>query len=296
MTHSPYHKKHIAALTALFILGDSVIRIPAESAGSFTFWGLILTFAATLLLYPMLLPAVSFLTKSFSSKNTAVRITAAALLTAAAVYSLRNAGLCFKRFIDFVSVLLLPDTPEFFITLLFIAVVAALAVKNQEVLLKFSLISFAVSAVIIILFFALSAKDFNFGNIAVYRLPSASEFKEAVLPFIRGVSLPLLLLPVYNAVYFKKAEPAASLSGIAFGFIMLSLCLLDSLLIFGPDLAARIDYPLSAAVSTVTVGPLFFRMDGVSYFLYFTSSLIKTVFCLKLSYSSLKKIKEITKK
>lgn len=296
MTHTPNYKKHLAALAALFILGDSVIRIPAESAGGFTFWGLVFTFAATLIIFPLLFPAVSFLSKSFSSKNAAVRIISAILLSAAAVYALWNAGLCFKRFIDFVSVLLLPDTPEFFITLLFILVVAALAVKKQEVLLKFSLISFAASAAIIVLFFALSAKDFNWQNIAVYRLPSADEFKNAVLPFIRGVSLPLLLLPVYNAVYFKKAEPASSLTGLALGFAMLALCLLDSLLIFGPELAARIDYPLSGAVSTVTVGPLFFRMDGVSYFLYFTSSLIKTVFCLKLSYSALKRIKEITKK
>ena len=39
-------------------------------------------------------------------------------------------------------------------------------------------------------------------------------------------------------------------------------------MLFGPTFAARIEYPYTAAVSTVSVGRLFTRMDYFSYFIY----------------------------
>ncbi len=286
----PSYNKHLLSLTAIFILGDAVIILPYK-AGEYSVLGYLLAVSVSLLLFLVAIPLARLLTGNENSIFLkCVSVIIAVLL---AVYSLYNAGLCFKRYIGFADKILLPNTQKIFMVILFVAVTAFLAGRSKEVILKLSLVFIVIAALAIMLFFLLSFKDFRLDNIKIYSLPSFKELIKAAKPYFLTVSLPAVLIPFYTFIFANKRKIIAPFWGLSLGLILLAFCVLDSLLLFGTSLAARLSYPLSAAVSTVTVGPLFTRMDGVVYCLIFLTSLIKTTLCMKLSFLSIKKIKEV---
>lgn len=291
MTAGPTYNKHSASLAAIFILGDSVIVLPYASSGKYALFGFALAAAAAVILYFAALPIARIFFINPQNGNIFCKTVSAVLLYAAAAYALAGAGQTFIGFINYAEKILMPDSGRFFIASIFILITAALATRRHEVILKLSLIFLVFGTVTVLLFFLLSAKDFKIENILVYSFPSCKELFKETLPYFFGVSLPALLIPVFEALFYGRTRKAAGFAGLGIGLSLITLCLLDCLLLFGQELAARLDYPLAAAVSTVTVGPLFTRMDGVIYSLFFATALIKTAVCIKISYFSLKTIK-----
>ena len=55
-------------------------------------------------------------------------------------------------------------------------------------------------------------------------------------------------------------------------------------------MSARLPFPLAGAVSTVTVGPLFTRMDWIVYGVFFISAVIKAAFCSRLCFGLIKEL------
>ena len=282
--------KHLAALAAVFILGDSVIVLPPPDSGKFVFWGFLLSVAAAAAVFFAAVP-VSSLIAGAETAGAVRRAVCVPLLAAAAFYSFCGAGLALKRYMGFVDRVLLPDTQRFFIAFIFIFLAAVLASRRKDVISKLSLIFIVISAITVVLFFALSVKDFRRENIAVYRLPEFSELIEEAIPCFFTVSLPAALIPVYTSLLYGESKKGASFAGLAGGLALTGLCLVECLLLFGAPLSANLDFPLASAVSTVTVGPLFTRMDGLVYCLFFGTALIKTSFCLKLCFYALSHLK-----
>lgn len=283
----PTFGRHFICLTALFILGESVIGLPYNGSGRYS----VLAFAAAAALGFAVLAAVFLLLKCAHRFKTA----SALLYLAATVYALYLSGAAFKEFLLFAAKILLPDAPRFFVAAIFITVCAYLALKSREVLLKLSVLAFPFAAVGIILFFFLSFKDFNTEWLIINRLPDIKTFLYDSAPMVLNVSFPFLLLPVFGEYFMPQKRKIAAFSGGAAGILLLMLCFFDSILLFGTALAARCEFPLYSAVSTVTVGPLFTRMDGIVFFLCFLTALIKTTVCFKICVFSLKKLKSAFK-
>ena len=282
--------KHLAALAAVFILGDSVIVLPSPDSGKFVFWGFLLSVAAAAAVFFAAVPVSSLI--AGAETTGAVRgAVCIPLLAAAAFYSFYGAGLALKRYMGFVDRVLLPDTQRFFIAFIFIFLAAVLASRRKDVISKLSLIFIVISAITVVLFFALSVKDFRRENIAVYRLPEFSELIEEAIPCFFTVSLPAALIPIYTSLLCGERKKGASFAGLSAGLALVGLCLVECLLLFGAPLSANLDFPLASAVSTVTVGPLFTRMDGLVYCLFFGTALIKTSFCMKLCFYALSHLK-----
>ncbi len=279
--------RHFVCLTALFILGESVIGLPYNNSGGYS----VLAFIAAAALGFLVL-AAGFLLLKFACRFKAA---AAFLYLAAAVYALYLSGAAFKEFLLFAAKILLPSTPRFFVAAIFIIVCAYLALKSREILLKLSVLAFPIAAVGIILFFFLSFKDFNTEWLIINRLPDIKEFLRDGAPMALNVSLPFLLLPVLGEYFLPNKRKRAAFSGGVTGILLLALCFFDSILLFGTSLAARCEFPLYSAVSTVTVGPLFTRMDGIVFCLYFLTALIKTSVCLKICVFSMKRVKSAFK-
>lgn len=282
--------KHLLSLAALTVLGDAVLILPGKGSGKYLFLGAATAIALTFFLYGAGVFLLDFLLKRKDRIYAKVIFAIFAFPTAA--YAFFCGVLCCRRFVRFASAILLPHTHMIWIFLIFAAVVVTLVFKPDEVLLKFSLPAFAVCGVGIALLLFLSAKDFKVSNIAIYALPDAGTLMRETVPFFKSITAPALLIPVYHAVYEKRIVPGACFSGLAAGSLLLIACFADCLLLFGVALSARFDYPLYSAVSTVTVGPLFTRMDGVIYGLFFLTALVKTVLCFRLSIGLLRRITE----
>ena len=56
--------KHFAALSAVFILGDSVIVLPPPDSGKFVFWGFLLSIAAAAAVFYVAVPLSSLIVKA----------------------------------------------------------------------------------------------------------------------------------------------------------------------------------------------------------------------------------------
>ncbi|MBO4468047.1 MAG: hypothetical protein J5766_01970, partial [Clostridia bacterium] len=99
--------------------------------------------------------------------------------------------------------------------------------------------------------------------------------------------------------YFKKPSLKTEIVGISVGMALLCVCFLSGILTFSPTVAAEMKDAYSKSISVISVGELFTRMEGVAYFIFFFSALIKTVvaaFSVKaiLFTMGIKKSREIT--
>lgn len=286
MTAEPTYNKHIASLAAIFVLGDGVIVLPSSDSGDYSLLGFFAGAASAVLLYF----AAVLLTNRLvckPRKSPALRLFSVVLSILAAAYALYNAGLAFIRCTDFADKILLPETSEFLIAAVFIIAAVYLATRRREVILKLALIAVIISAAAILVFFLLSSADFKAENIAFHEAPSLKGLINSAKPYFINVALPALLIPVYSRLLMGKSRVCAPFAGLATGLATELICLLESLLLFGAPLAVRLSFPLAAAVSTVTVGPLFTRMDGIVYCLFFVTALIKTAVCMKLAFVAL---------
>lgn len=288
MTAKASYNRHFAALSALFVMGEAVIMLPDSSADEYT--GICFTIAVLSAL-PLYFLSSFLLRRLFFAYDTGGRFSKAGFMlfiTAIAFYAFENAGKAFVCFINYAEKIILPDTENFFIAAVFLAAAVLLFFKPKEVILKLSVILFAVCVSAVLIFFFLTAKDFCLTNLSVNKLPSLKVLCDGLPNYILRLSLPTVLVSASDAAFFKGAHKQAGFAGICIGLSAVTLGMLDCILLFGIPLSERLAFPLSAAVSTVTVGPLFSRMDGIIYCVFFVTALIKTVWCMKISFSFLR--------
>ena len=279
MTAEPTYNKHIASLAAIFVLGDAVIVLPSSDSGDYPLLGFIAGAIAAVLLYF----ASSFITNRLIEKSP--------LFIFAAAYAFYNAGVSFIRYTDFADKILLPETSKLLIAAAFILAAVYLATRRQEVILKLALIAVIISAAAILIFFLLSSTDFKAENIALHEMPGLKGLINSSKPYFLNIALPTLLIPVYSRLFADEKRVCAPFLGLTAGLALNLICLLESLLLFGAPFAEKLSFPLAAAVSTVTVGSLFTRMDGIVYCLFFVTALVKTAVCMKLAFVALTKAK-----
>ena len=287
MTNRADYSKHSACLAAIFIIGDAVITLPDLYYGGAVLPGFFIAAALAVAVYFLASGLCRFLSKGGIFK----KIILIFFLLSAAVYAFWNGARCILDFLSFADKILLPEGGRFAVAFIFLFTAAVLSVKNNDVILKLSLIIAPFFVLAVIIFFLLTAKDFELKNIMLRSMPTFKELKNGTAPFLFGTALPAALIPPYFTFASLKPRKGAGLWGLLAGLLITALILCDSILLFGVRMSARLPFPLAAAVSTVTVGPLFTRMDGIVYCLFFMSALIKTAFCAKLCYSALKIIR-----
>jgi len=271
---------HTTALAAIFVLGNAVTILPDSNADEFTFLAFIIAAVLAVLIY---------ISSEFLLKLN-IKAFKILLYSLSAIFSLFLGAFSFKDTVNFVSAVILPQTAKPLISLVFFSVLLYFFFKAQENILKFALISFVLIGAIIVFFFLAAADKYDFQNIVILRLPKFSGFLGQIRPYIKDIVLPIPILAVYFKLQSEGEKRNHIIFGIFIGIIFAGLCILMALLTFGPSLAGRLDFPFSSAVSTVTVGRLFTRLDGFSYFVFFVSSLLKITVCGKVGFESLKRI------
>lgn len=267
-----FHNRHLVALCALFVLGNAVIGLPVKTADKFTFLGFLISFLIGLLLclvlfyIPLCKPVLIF---SF-------------------LLSFWAAGDTFLEFLKFINQTLLRDTARILILLPLIFAIVLFGLKSRTAVLKFSLISAVFSSLAVAFFFFFTLKDFQIKNIIIKTLPSFENVFIQTMPYIKKVTLPSLLLPIFARIGGKNKK--STLLGFFGGNVLLAVCILNSVLLFGSNFSGGLDFPYASAISTVTFGNLFTRMDGFAYFIYFASCIIKITVCVNIIKYSKEKL------
>lgn len=297
MNRTPAFRVHCAAVTALFILGCGVITLPTSASDEYTVAVFLLSAVISLLICFLLYKPANLLFGEKAPKSYSLpgKITAAAVYTAVAVYSLFCFAKSFKTFIRFAADLLLKNGALWVAVLVFGAVSLFFATRRQEDILKFALLSFVCALAVMVLFVLAPLNNYEIRNIFVYRFPDFNTVWKNFKPYLTELCLPTILLPIYHALVFRQKHKGSFFWGVALGNILLGICITSAVLLFGPLFAARIEYPYAAAVSTVSVGRLFTRMDYFSYFIYFVSSITKITLCLFTAKECLKRMSVLCK-
>lgn len=285
---SQVFSSHKIAVFALFLLGETGIVIPYKNGNENIFLAFLLaSFLGVLLL------CFSFfvLNKLNELKNyTAKKYTKKIILLLFAVYSIYLAVNTFNSFLSFLSSYILPDFSPYFLGLTLTALIIYISSVKSYAFYKFSLVTAVVSSVLLLILFLLSVPQFSLDNISLLSMPDFYDVLYKSLIYLKNAFLPALILSVFEFVYTKTKNKNCALKGYIIGVVMLTVCLLNSLLIFGNQLSSKLDFPYSEAISTVTAGNIFFRMDGFSYFVFFASCTVKICLLLKIFVKIFKEI------
>lgn len=284
MKKATVFRSHQSALTALFILGNGVIIFPRNDADEYTFLAYILCTVGAFLLYIFLTPLINKVYGFKPQENTksykkALLIILYFITAAASFFSAVSA---FVDFSLFVSELILSDLPVAVAFLAFLLIVVFFVLRRREDFLKFSLLAFTFTALVISFFFIASISDYKLDSIFIFTLPDLKTLFPQIKEYLFNPMLSVLLIAIYEVFVFQRVRKSVSVWGLGLGFLLLGLCILNSVLLFGTHLAAVLDFPYASAISTVTIGRLFTRLDGFSYFVYFASGITRITVCLFL--------------
>lgn len=280
---------HRTGLAALFILGNGVITLPVKTADEYSFLAYLISVAAAFIFYFLLKPFINkiFTQNTSSSKPKKLIFLVVSLITVLICFW--YSAITFLDFTEFSNEVLLQNYSRIIPLLFFVLVLAVFVKCRTEGFLKYTLIAFFVTAIIIILFFLLSTENLSGRNAVIFSFPKLKVLYTQLKPYFFYLIFSVLLVSAYEACFLGSIKNKATVLGIFSGFLLLGICILNSLMLFGPDFAATLSYPYASAVSTVTVGRLFTRLDGFSYFVYFASCITKITVCIKLIYFILKK-------
>ena len=270
MTNKNY-KTHEICMYAAFIFGIGAIIFPQKNADKTNVIAFLISAAFSVLL----LFAFNTLLKS-TFKNANNKILNAVFFILVIIIALYVATNSAKIYTDFVSNRMLPFSSRWAIAFIFLTVCAVLSACDMRVLLKFSLLTLVFSLLIVSVMFALSYKDFNLENISVLGFPDFKKTLMQSLSYLESLILPIFLMPIIKQSISPEDKNESLYLGCILGLLMLVTVILNSLLIFGVNTAGKMQYPYCDALSTVTLSKLFTRMDGFSYFLYFSGALIRT--------------------
>lgn len=265
--------RRFICLSSLIIVGDIILCLTFTKNTTDDILGIIAAFILSVAVALLLKKCTELWNvKQFKYKQTLTVVfllAADLLLVTLAVFAVCN-------FSKYASNIML-STKEIFLPFVSLGGLAVLiAFSDKNVLFKLSLLLFPAVVIFIIVMLAFSVQFMNVKYLIPYKAPNGAGFLKTFLPlFLSLVSsaVPMLVLGKEN----KKRSFALS---YLFGIGLLVLCIVNTLGIFGGELAATLSYPYSEAVSTASMGEIFSRLDGFLYATCFFTVIIKASACI----------------
>ncbi len=185
--------------------------------------------------------------------------------------------LAVKEFAEFASEVMLLRMPKIPIMLIFLGLCGYLASLGAGAIKKFSLLAFFVTAAVAVMLFLLSVPSFE-SEYAKEIFSSSEATAMGTAGAFGRVFAPAAVAVIYMRVWNKGREGGkreAFVSPILAGAILF-ICFLNVRLLLGKAFGGVRDFPYFDAVSMVTVGKLFARMEGFAYVMYYGGAAVKT--------------------
>lgn len=285
---------HSVSLIAIFIIGNMIIAFPKGEGRKNSLVGFLICFLLFLGLcafYIRLQSLKGFSVSYFSLKGNEVK--KGVLLFLILALCLTSYISCCKEYVTLIDSWQLKETPRFVVAIIFVGLVLLIALSKNKVIKMFSLVSFWVIVVCAVFMFALSFRQARFSlikeNLPVNIKQSAIQ---ATTYFIHSFG------QIFTVILFighkKRADAKRTqLLGVGAAGAFLFICLIQVLLLLGPDVTELLKFPYAAATASVAAGRSYNRMDSFTYYIYFICSLIKSAVILSVA---LNVIKDVSKK
>ena len=246
---------HIFATGALFTLGNAIM-VSSQ-------------FGVVNVVLSIVMPILTILLLKVGKKNKAILTATVVLVFLLAVYGVITTGMDYLRFLTTQQ---MPKTNTIVLSAIFAAIVIACAAGKTHALYKYSLFIFAILVVIILLFFVGGIKNLEFK----YFGTNIFEFS-----FSAKLVLPLAVLPFFYAKDSISVKP--TLCGVLFGALLLFTVVVQSNLTLGTRF--DISYSYYHSVGVISFGSLFTRQDGLVWFVFFATALVRSIVCAKVIFN-----------
>ena len=261
-------------LSAILLFGNAGLMIPFAGAKNGEFTAMSIAFLLSVLIYGL---CFRFL-KLYSHRriNKVFSYFAAFLLIVFCAYICTETA---RHLIDFISTDVLIKNRKIYCALAFLCVCIYSLFKGPSATAKFSGPVFAFVAVFIAVLFAIAFENFELNRLSPLFLGKATDIATRTFKYWAVFFVSPIVFAVFSVFYFKKPSLKTETLGLFFGFVMLSLCFLSAALTFSLPEAAATERAYSMSISVVSVGKLFTRMEGIAYFIFFFSAVIKVAVC-----------------
>lgn len=248
---------HTFAISALFTVGNAVLLMYQFD---------LLHSAISLVSSLVLIGLSAFLLRRFKTNKLAFRF----LLVVVGIISAYGAVTAFLDYIRFLKAEQMSQTNTMLLGALLLAIIIVFSVSKKTAIYKYGLFVFVVSVLIIVVCFASGINSFDFKNETVSLLSRSFSIKD----FLRFF-LPVVILPFWIG---DESGIKTICGGVATAFLLLLVTALQVLLTFGQS--DGVLYPYLKSVGVISSGSLFTRLDGLVWFLFFATALIKIAVCI----------------
>ena len=208
------------------------------------------------------------------------------LATITIMASVYVASLAASEFSHFVEGVMLLSFPRFAVAAIFLALCSYLASKGSAIR-KFSFVAAVIVFASVLLLLVLSLESFKIERIG--ELFEEEIKTKGIISLFSSVFAPAVIAVIYISAN-GEGRVLSSVLGTAVAILLLSVCFLNVLLLLGGSFGTSEPYPYSTAVSTVTAGKLFARMEGFAYIMYYVAELVRGAVCIALASLLLERI------
>ena len=271
---------HKMALAALFTVGNTLIRYPWRQGGRLAAALLLVSAIGAVVTVLLLYSLFRWIWRMSLHGRSARMLVVAVLSVLMGAYALVCAQRCCGDYVAFSMRLVLPQGREVLLTAMFLICAGWLATLSARGLDCFSLPTFFLVTVCILLLFAVGINHFRWSS-GVSELIQWDRSVLSLLPSMWQESfLPLSVLALYFALTVPSGGERALAVGVGIGCVLPLFCVAQGILTFGASYAAEMDYPYSFAVRILSVGQYFFRLEGFSYVVDYLSCLTRCALCI----------------
>ena len=267
------------ALAALFAVGNTLMRYPwknTESSVLFFFLLSVLTSLFITLLGYALMRRLYRKRLSGKAKRCLAVFTAILLVGYAWLCACETC----RDYLSYALEMILPDGSRLILAAILVLSVISLASLGARGLRSFSFLCFLLVASAVLALFAIGIPYFQAENLSLEFPTHFDAIKDLPSSFWDDVLLPPVVLSAYFALAIPQKRKGALVLGMLIGYGLLLLCVLQALFCFGADYTAELSYPYSFSVRIPSVGPYFFRPEGLSYPTDLLSCLLRSAVCL----------------
>lgn len=271
----------LISVTAVFLIGNAVINLPFSEYPQ----GVIIGFFLSVILGYLY---ISLLTKRLSkakfSKADKVFF---------ALYCLLCATVTVRNFITFSDRVLLPEISSVYPSILFVLLLWFICRQERKIILKISVVSAVIIVISNALLFLFSIENIQISSFSVLSLTDIKGILYEAASF-------LCLSFLQSVILINFLESYSFTSSVKKGYIIavavLLVCFIQCIGVFGVGLTGKLINPYADSVSIISLRGKSTRLEGFSYFLYFSASLIKSAVCILSGKHSLSAVSKKAEK
>ena len=264
---------HKISMAALFTVGTVLIRYPwGQSGGGVMFLFFLLAIGALIppfMFYPLLRNLWRKPLSTHRGRRWLVTIFSI-LFGAYAVYCGWKG--C-RDYVDFSMQLVLPQGSRLLLTVAFLWCASRMSALSDSRMDSLSLLGMGTAIFCVIFLFLMGIPHFRWDSADASLFQWDGNVWKNLLSLWLESLLPLTVLALYFALTVPRGGERALALGTGVGCGLLFFCVAQAVLTFGSAYASELPYPYSYSTRILSVGPYFFRLEGISYLFDYLSCL-----------------------